>query len=130
MKIATVLSFVAPALAVSIDRLEKRASPLEVTIESVGNSAVKASITNTGASALKVFKSASILDNAAVEKTQVFSGGECFSCPAPNSVPLDSSTNSILPLSPDAKPHQANNTNSQPTKWRLTASVFNFRPPI
>lgn len=75
MKFNAVLCFVASALAVSIDRLEKRDSPLAVKIESVGNSAVKASITNTGATAVKVFKAGSILDSIPVEKTKVFAGG-------------------------------------------------------
>lgn len=75
MKFSAILGFVVSALAVSIERLEKRDSPLAVKIESVGNSAVKASITNTGTSAVKVFKAGSILDTIPVEKTKVFSGG-------------------------------------------------------
>lgn len=78
MKFNAILCFVASALAVSIERLEKRDSPLAVTIESVGNSAVKASITNTGTTPVKVFKAGSILDSIPVEKTKVFSGSKYF----------------------------------------------------
>uniref|UniRef100_L2G6H0 Neutral protease 2 n=1 Tax=Colletotrichum fructicola (strain Nara gc5) TaxID=1213859 RepID=L2G6H0_COLFN len=76
MKFLTGLScFAALASAVVVD-LNKRDSPLDVKIEAVGNSGVKASITNTGASDLKVFKTGSILDKLAVEKAEVFAGSE------------------------------------------------------
>ncbi|RWA13945.1 hypothetical protein EKO27_g1141 [Xylaria grammica] len=52
----------------------KRASPLDVQIEQVSNSGLKASITNTGAEDLKVLKTGTILDSAPVEKIQVFHG--------------------------------------------------------
>ncbi|KAI1429812.1 neutral protease 2-like protein [Xylaria sp. FL1777] len=52
----------------------KRAAPLDVQIEQVGNSGLKATITNTGAEDLKVLKTGSILDSAPVEKVQVFQG--------------------------------------------------------
>ncbi|KAJ3565827.1 hypothetical protein NPX13_g7353 [Xylaria arbuscula] len=52
----------------------KRAEPLNVQIEQVGNSKVKATITNTGADALKLLKVGSILDSAPVEKVKVFQG--------------------------------------------------------
>lgn len=52
----------------------KRTSPLDVQLEQVGNSGVKATITNTGASDLKVLKTGTILDSAPVEKVQVFQG--------------------------------------------------------
>ncbi|KAI0411750.1 neutral protease [Xylaria grammica] len=61
------------ASAASIDNA-KGASPLDVKIEMVGNSAVKASITNTGSSDLKVFKTGSLLDKAATEKVKVYQG--------------------------------------------------------
>lgn len=77
MKVLASLPFLAAlARAVSVD-LEKRASPLDVKLEMVGNSAVKATVTNTGSTNLKVFKTGSFLDEAAVEKADVFSGGEC-----------------------------------------------------
>ncbi|KAF2017969.1 metallo proteinase [Aaosphaeria arxii CBS 175.79] len=59
--------------AVSID-LAQRDSPLEVQLSAVGNTAVKASITNKGASPLRVFKTGSILDDNAVEKVKVYQG--------------------------------------------------------
>ncbi|KAI3333921.1 neutral protease 2-like protein [Ustulina deusta] len=52
----------------------KRATPLDVQIEQVGNSGLKATITNTGAEDLKVLKTGTILDSAPVEKVQVFQG--------------------------------------------------------
>lgn len=78
MKFFAGLSLATSALALSIERIEKRDSPLAVNIESVGNSAVKATIVNTGAEAVKVFKTGSLLDDIAVEKTQVFAGGKSF----------------------------------------------------
>ncbi|KAL0262339.1 hypothetical protein SLS55_003785 [Diplodia seriata] len=55
--------------------LNKRDTPLDVKLEMVGNSEVKATLTNNGASALKLFKVGSILDKTAVEKTEVNSAG-------------------------------------------------------
>lgn len=77
MKFITGLSLIASALAVSID-LEKRDGPLAVTIESIGNSAVKATITNTGSEAIKVFKTGSLLDSTAVEKAEIFTECKCY----------------------------------------------------
>lgn len=54
----------------------KRAAPLNVQLEQVGNSGVKATITNTGAEDLKVLKVGTILDSAPVEKVQVFHGSK------------------------------------------------------
>ncbi|KAI0179754.1 Deuterolysin metalloprotease family-domain-containing protein [Hypoxylon sp. FL1284] len=66
--------FAAVASALSVD-LAKRDSPLDVKLEMVGNTAVKASIKNTGASALKVFKTGTFLDeNAATEKVVIYQG--------------------------------------------------------
>ena len=74
MKFTTSISFlIALVRAASID-IEKRDSPLDVKLEMVGNSAVKATVTNTGASNLKIFKTGSFLDESAVEKVDVFSG--------------------------------------------------------
>ncbi|KAJ3563240.1 hypothetical protein NPX13_g8268 [Xylaria arbuscula] len=68
---ATLLASVASAASVGN---AKRASPLDVKIEMVGNSGIKASITNTGASDLKVFKTGSLLDSTATEKVKVYQG--------------------------------------------------------
>ncbi|KAI1434759.1 neutral protease 2-like protein [Xylaria sp. CBS 124048] len=54
--------------------LGKRDSPLDVHIEQVGNSGVKATITNSGSEDLKLLKTGSILDSAPVEKVRVFQG--------------------------------------------------------
>lgn len=58
----------------------KRDSPLDVKLESIGNTGLQATITNTGSDSLKIFKTGSILDKAPVEKIQVFKGGEPLSC--------------------------------------------------
>lgn len=59
------------ASAVSV-HLGRRETPLDVKLEMVGNTAVKATITNTGADALKVFKTGTFLDDSATEKVEVF----------------------------------------------------------
>ncbi|KAI0886669.1 Deuterolysin metalloprotease family-domain-containing protein [Annulohypoxylon maeteangense] len=72
---AGVSLFAAVASAISVD-LTKRDTPLDVKLEMVGNTAVKASITNTGASDLKIFKTGTFLDeNAPTEKVAVYQGG-------------------------------------------------------
>lgn len=73
MKSIVGLSLVSLALGARFN-VQKRASPLEVKIESVGNSAVKASLVNTGTTDLKVLKTGSILDEKAVEKAEIFAG--------------------------------------------------------
>ncbi|KAI1144915.1 metallo proteinase [Nemania diffusa] len=49
-------------------------SPLVVKIEQVGNSEVKASITNTGNEALRVLRAGSILDSSPIEKVKIYQG--------------------------------------------------------
>ncbi|RYO89473.1 hypothetical protein DL766_007625 [Monosporascus sp. MC13-8B] len=72
MKVLTGVSLLASlASAVSVD-IGKRDSPLDVKLEMVGNTAVKASIINNGETDLKLFKTGSFLDEAAVEKVDVF----------------------------------------------------------
>uniref|UniRef100_L2GK12 Neutral protease 2 n=1 Tax=Colletotrichum fructicola (strain Nara gc5) TaxID=1213859 RepID=L2GK12_COLFN len=63
------------ASAVSVDIAKRDTSPLDVKLETVGNSGVKAVLTNTGDSALKLFKTGTILDTAPVEKVEVFASG-------------------------------------------------------
>ncbi|ETS73211.1 Neutral protease 2 [Pestalotiopsis fici W106-1] len=52
----------------------KRDSPLDVKLESIGNTGLQATVTNTGNDALKIFKTGSLFDSAPVEKVQVFKG--------------------------------------------------------
>ncbi|KAJ2994447.1 hypothetical protein NUW58_g1558 [Xylaria curta] len=54
----------------------KGESPLVVEIAQVGNSEVRASITNTGNAALRVLRTGSILDSVPVEKVRVSQGAE------------------------------------------------------
>lgn len=69
----SVLATLASAASVNIGR---RAAPLAVELEMVGNTDVKATITNTGAEALKIFKTGTFLDDSAVEKVEVFQAGK------------------------------------------------------
>lgn len=71
--IASLSSLVALVSAASVD-LTKRETPFDLKIELVGNSEVKASLTNKGSEDVKVFKTGSILDDITVEKSRVFSG--------------------------------------------------------
>lgn len=58
---------------------EKRApTPLDVKLELVGNSEVKATVTNNGKNDLKIMKTGTFLDTAAVEKVEVLSGGTYY----------------------------------------------------
>ncbi|KAI1506414.1 neutral protease 2-like protein [Biscogniauxia marginata] len=67
----SLLATVASAASVS---LNKRETPLDIKLEMIGNTGVKASITNTGSSSLKVFKTGTFLDSAPVEKVKVYQG--------------------------------------------------------
>ncbi|TEA13429.1 Neutral protease 2-like protein [Colletotrichum sidae] len=71
MKAATVVSCLAALANGAAINLAKRAEPLEVKIEQVGNSELRASITNTGSTPLRVLKAGSILDGSPVEKAQI-----------------------------------------------------------
>jgi len=72
--------FASVASAVSVD-LGKRESLLDVKIQMVDNSLVEATITHTGTQTLRLFKTGTILDSAAVEKTEIFSGCKSPSLP-------------------------------------------------
>ncbi|KAI1272798.1 metallo proteinase [Xylaria sp. FL0933] len=75
MKATAVAScFVALANAAAVNR--RAESPLVVEIEQVGNSEVKASITNTGNVALRVLKAGTLLDLSPVEKVKVAQGAK------------------------------------------------------
>ncbi|KAH7324206.1 Deuterolysin metalloprotease family-domain-containing protein [Stachybotrys elegans] len=54
----------------------KAPTPLDVKLEKIGNSQVKATVTNNGKNALKLFKSGTLLDSVANEKAIVTSGSE------------------------------------------------------
>ncbi|KAI0121180.1 deuterolysin metalloprotease [Xylariales sp. AK1849] len=69
--LASVSLLASLASAASIVR---RSGPLDVQLEMVGNTAVKATVTNTGAEDLKIFKIGTFLDSAPVEKVKVFQG--------------------------------------------------------
>lgn len=73
--LASISALVSLAGAASVDLGKRSDSPLEVKLEMVGNTVVKASITNNGDEGLKLFKTGSVLDDAAVEKVDIFQGG-------------------------------------------------------
>ncbi|GAP88632.1 putative deuterolysin metalloprotease [Rosellinia necatrix] len=74
MKFAAAVSALATVASAATIQVGKPASPLDVKIEMVGATGVKASITNTGAEDLKVFKTGSFLDKRPTEKVKVFQG--------------------------------------------------------
>ncbi|OLN92293.1 Neutral protease 2-like protein 1 [Colletotrichum chlorophyti] len=63
------------ASAVNVDMAKRDTSPLDVKLEAVGNSGVKAVLKNTGDSAIKLFKTGTFLDESPVEKVEVFAAG-------------------------------------------------------
>ncbi|KAH8707116.1 Deuterolysin metalloprotease family-domain-containing protein [Phaeosphaeriaceae sp. PMI808] len=56
--------------------LNKRDSPLDVSLSITGNTAVKATIKNTGSEDLKLFKTGTFFDDSHVEKVEVFKAGD------------------------------------------------------
>lgn len=78
MKLAISLCLLGCAVAARVN-IHKRASPLEVKLERMGNSAVKASFTNTGSEAINILKTGSVLDSTAVEKAEIYSSSSCKS---------------------------------------------------
>ena len=60
--------------SVALD-LEKRATPLSVTLTKVSNTIVKAVVKNTADKDLTLLKSGTILDSAPVEKARVLKDG-------------------------------------------------------
>ena len=50
-------------------------TPLDVKLEMVGNSQVKATISNNGKNNLKIFKVGTIFDNTSTEKARVAANG-------------------------------------------------------
>ncbi|KAF2140763.1 uncharacterized protein K452DRAFT_288850 [Aplosporella prunicola CBS 121167] len=75
MKFFTKLSLAAlVSLASSASlNLNKRESPLDVKLEMVGNTAVKATVTNNGATDLNLLKKGTFMDSAPVEKVEIYS---------------------------------------------------------
>ncbi|KAL2757243.1 hypothetical protein ACRALDRAFT_1079546 [Sodiomyces alcalophilus JCM 7366] len=72
--IAGVTALVGLVSAASVD-LSKRDTPLEVKLDHVNNSVIHASLTNNGDEAIKLFTTGTFLDDKAVEKVEVYSGG-------------------------------------------------------
>lgn len=67
------MAAVAKAASVNLDR---RATSLDVKLEMIGNTAVKAIISNNGADDLKIFKTGTLLEDIPTEKINVFQAGE------------------------------------------------------
>ena len=74
--LASLAAITSLASAIAVSGLDKRESPFEVKLEKVGNTVVKATVTNTGASDVKVLKTGTFLDDAPVEKVQVLRGSK------------------------------------------------------
>jgi deuterolysin len=75
MRAAAIVSCLAAmADAVAVNPIKEK-SPLVVKIDRVGNSEVKATVTNTGDVALRVLRTGSILDSSPIEKVKVSQGG-------------------------------------------------------
>lgn len=73
--ITVLASLAAPALSYSINRLPKRDSGLEVVLSSVGNTEVKAVVTNKGESKVSLLNFNSVLDSAPVHKVSIQKNG-------------------------------------------------------
>lgn len=71
MKFAAAAAALATMASAATIPVGKPITPLDVKIEMVGNTGVKASITNTGSEDLKVFKTGSFLDKRPTEKVKV-----------------------------------------------------------
>lgn len=105
----TALSLAAWATLASSTAIDvnKRASALEVTLEAVGNSKVKASVTNTASQGYNLFYKGSFLDSSApVDKFVVSS-----SCEYPKPVTARLLTNTYQP---HELPLTASSSESQP----------------
>lgn len=77
MKFSPCLVAASLAAASPFYMVEKKApSPLDVKLEMLGNSEVKATFINNGRCNLKVLKTGTVLDSAAVQKAWVSSGGK------------------------------------------------------
>lgn len=74
MKPVHILAGVASVVAALSVRAEEPS--LSLVIEQVGNTAVKAALTNTAGRDLKLLRSGSILDDNLIERSQVFAAGE------------------------------------------------------
>lgn len=75
MRFLELLAVASLGNALSIRPVERN-SGLDVKLEMTGNTAVQATVTNLGSTALKVFKTGTILDETSVEKVKVFKGGK------------------------------------------------------
>ncbi|KAI1841910.1 hypothetical protein JX265_013078 [Neoarthrinium moseri] len=72
MKVAIGASLLAAFANAASINLARKATALDVKLEMVGNTAVKATIVNSGAEDLKIFKTGTFLEDAATEKVEVF----------------------------------------------------------
>lgn len=85
MKFFATVTLLASAASAAVLDVTKRDVPLAVTLEKTGNTQVKATVVNNGKEAIKVFKTGTFLDSAAVEKVDVFQGCEFLSSISPAS---------------------------------------------
>lgn len=71
--LATTLAALVSSKAI---KLEKRAPALDVKLSALGNTLVRATVTNTGSSAINLLNKGTFLDYGAVEKVTVSSDGK------------------------------------------------------
>lgn len=76
MKFFAPLALASLAAAAPSAMQQRAPSALDVELQMDGNSKVKATITNNGKNNLKILKTGTFLDTAAVEKAKVTSGGK------------------------------------------------------
>lgn len=78
MKFLSVLTGAASVSAVALRDVSK--GQLDVTLQAVGNSQVKATVQNNGKDDISLLKPGSIFDSSAVQKVKVTTGGKFCPC--------------------------------------------------
>ncbi len=78
MKFLSVLTGAASVSAVALRDVSK--GQLDVTLQAVGNSQVKATVQNNGKDDISLLKPGSIFDSSAVQKVKVTTGGKFWPC--------------------------------------------------
>ena len=77
MKGLLLAALTAAVSGAAVDLSAADARPLDVMLEMVGNSMVRARVKNIGAAPLKLFRTGSLLGEAPVERAEIFREGEC-----------------------------------------------------
>lgn len=75
MKFTAFVCLCASLASATPTTLHRRDAPISVRLEMIGNTAVKAVITNNGPEDLKIFKTGTFLEDSATEKVEVYQHG-------------------------------------------------------